>query len=113
MPVLFKGKGKIKELVPGIEARVLSMESLMTLVSEINFGIQQEPPPMHSHAAEQTTYILEGELTVFIEGEEPVRLTPGDLYYVPSGVPHSIQSHSEKIRVVESFSPPRQEFIIR
>ena len=111
MPVILKGEGKKKELIPGIEARVVSLDSLMTLISEINFGIQQEPLPFHAHPAEQTTYILDGELSVFIEGEEETRLKPGDMYYVGSNVPHTIQSHSEKIRVIESFSPPREEFI--
>ncbi len=111
MPVLFKGQGKKKELIPGIEAELVNMDSLMTLISEIKFGIQQEPIPFHAHKAEQTTYVLEGELTVFIEGEEPTRLKSGDMYYVASNVPHTIQSHSETIRVVESFSPPREEFI--
>lgn len=111
MPVLFKEKGKKKELVPGIKARVVSMESLMTLVSEISLGEQQEPLPFHVHVAEQTTYILEGELTVYIEGEKSVRLKPGDMYYVASGVPHTIQTHSKMVRVVESFSPPRVEFL--
>jgi mannose-6-phosphate isomerase-like protein (cupin superfamily) len=111
MPVLLKGKGTKKELVPGIEARVVSMDSLMTLVSEISLGNLTEPLPLHAHAAEQTTYILEGELSVFIEGEKPVRLGPGDMYFVPSNLPHAIQTHSEKIWVVESFSPPRPEFL--
>lgn len=111
MPILFKGKGKKKELIPRIEANVVSMDTLMTLVSEISFGIQEEPLPYHAHVAEQTTYILEGELTVFIEGEEPTRIKAGDMYYVASGVPHTIQSHSEVVKVVESFSPPREEFI--
>lgn len=112
MPVLLKEKGKRKELIPGIQARIVSMETLMTLLSEIRFGVQQEPLPFHVHVAEQTTYILEGELTVFIEGEDPVRLKSGDMYYVASSVPHTIQSHSEMIRVVESFSPPRPEFLL-
>lgn len=111
MPVLLKGTGKRKEIIPGIEAHVVSLDSLMTLISEIEFGVQQEPLPYHSHEAEQTTYILEGELTVFIDGEEPTRLRAGDMYYVSSNVSHTIQSHSEKIRVVESFSPPRKEFM--
>ena len=111
MPVLFKEEGKRTELVPGIEARIVSLDSLMTLLSEINFGIQEQPLPYHSHFAEQTTYILEGELSVFIEGEKTARLKPGDMYYVGSNVPHTIQSHSEIIRVVESFSPPRHEFL--
>ncbi|MBN2764149.1 MAG: cupin domain-containing protein [Bacteroidales bacterium] len=111
MPVLLKGKGKKKELIPGIEANIVSLGSLMTLLSEINFGIQKEPLPFHVHEAEQTTYILEGELTVFIEGEAPIRLKAGDMYCVASNIPHTIQSHSEIIRVVESFSPPRKEFL--
>jgi quercetin dioxygenase-like cupin family protein len=111
MPVLLKGEGKKKEIVPGIEARIVSMDTLMTLVSELSFGVQQEPLPFHRHEAEQTTYILEGELTVFIEGEPAVRLGAGDLYYVPSNIAHTIQTHSESVRVVESFSPPRKEFL--
>jgi len=111
MPVLYKKEGFQKELIPGINARVCHLDSLMTLVSEITFGIQEQPLPMHSHEAEQTTFILEGELMVFIEGEEPSRLKAGDLYYVSGGIPHAIQSLSEVVRVVESFSPPRKEFI--
>lgn len=111
MPVLLKKEGKKKEIASGIEANVVSMDVLMSLVSELNFGVQQEPLPYHSHPAEQTTYILEGELTAFIEGEPPVRLGPGDMYYVRSCIAHTVQTHSEKVRVVESFSPPRKEFL--
>lgn len=111
MPVLINKDTTAKELIPGIEAKIAVTEKLMTLISEITFGIQDEPLPMHSHPAEQTTYILEGELIVFIEGEEPKKLSKGDMYYVASNVPHTIQSLSKVIRVVESFSPPREEFM--
>ena len=111
MPILFKNQGIKKVLVPGIEARLIHLKSLMTLVSEIKLGVQEAPLPYHTHDAEQTTYILEGKLQVFIEGEEPCEIGPGDLYYVASGVPHTIRSLSPVVRVVESFSPPRREFI--
>ncbi len=111
MPILYKKEGFNKELVPDINARVAHLGSLMTLVSEITLGVQDQPLPMHSHDAEQTTYILEGELIVFIEGEEPHKIKAGDTYYVAGGVPHAIQSLSPVIRVVESFSPIREEFI--
>ena len=111
MPVLFNDQTKEKELVPGIIAKIAHTTSLMTLLSEISFGVQNAPAPMHSHPAEQTTYILDGELLVFIEGEETKHLKAGDMYYVEANVPHSIQSLSEKIHVVESFSPLRMEFL--
>lgn len=111
MPVLFNQLTPAKEIVPGIKAKIAHTSSLMTLISEISFGVQSAPLPMHSHPAEQTTYILEGELLVFIEGEETQRLKSGDMYYVASNVPHAIQSLSDKVRVVESFSPIRNEFL--
>jgi len=111
MPVLFNDQALVKELIPGIEAKIAHTKTLMTLISEISFGIQTEPLPMHSHPAEQTTYILDGELLVFIEGEETQHLKAGDMYYVEANIPHSIQSLSEKIHVIESFSPCRPEFL--
>jgi mannose-6-phosphate isomerase-like protein (cupin superfamily) len=111
MAVLFFNQAPDKELVPGIKAKVAHTESLMTLISEISLGVQEAPLPMHSHPAEQTTYMLDGELLVFIEGEEPRHLKAGDMYYVESNIPHAIQSLSEKIHVIESFSPLRVEFL--
>lgn len=111
MPVLFSNQTTEKELVPGIKAKIAHTESLMTLISEISLGVQNTPLPAHSHPAEQTTYILDGELLVFIEGEETQHLKAGDMYYVSSNVPHSIQSLTEKIHVVESFTPLRNEFL--
>jgi quercetin dioxygenase-like cupin family protein len=111
MPVLFNAQPPEKQLVPGIKAKIVHTGPLMTLVSEISFGVQNAPAPMHTHLAAQSTYILDGELLIFIEGEETRHLKAGDMYYVPSNVPHAIQSLSEKIHVVESFSPLREEFL--
>lgn len=111
MPVLFNDQATEKQLIPGIKAKIAHTKSLMTLISEISLGVQSAPLPMHSHPAEQTTYILDGELLVFIEGEETRHLKSGDIYYVEANIPHSIQSLSEKIHVVESFSPLRNEFL--
>jgi mannose-6-phosphate isomerase-like protein (cupin superfamily) len=111
MPVLFYNQAPDKQLVPGIKAKIAHTQSIMTLISEISLGIQEMPLPMHSHPAEQTTYILDGELLVFIEGEEAQHLRAGDMYYVESNIPHTIQSLSEKVHVIESFSPLRPEFL--
>ena len=111
MPVLFNSQATEKEIVPGINAKIAHTKSLMTLISEISFSVQSAPLPMHSHPAEQTTFIMDGELLVFIEGEETMHLKAGDIYYVEANVPHSIQSLSDTIHVIESFSPLRNEFL--
>jgi len=111
MPVLFNNQSPEKQIVPGIKAKIVHTGSLMTLISEISFGVQDAPLPMHSHPEEQTTYLLDGELLLFIEGEETRHLKAGDIYYVESNIPHSIQSLTEKVHVVESFSPLRREFL--
>ncbi len=111
MPVLINKKAPIKELIPGIKAKMAVTKELMTLISEISFGKQSEPLPMHSHPAEQTTYILEGELIVFIEGEKPQKISKGDMYYVEANIPHTVQCLTDIVKVVESFSPHRKEFL--
>ncbi len=111
MPVLFKNQGAAKDLLPGVRAKIVTLDSLMTLVSEIGFGVLDKPLPLHTHLAEQMTYVLEGELKVAIEGEEMQHLTPGDLFYVPSNVPHAIQTLTEKVRVLEVFTPIRKDLL--
>ena len=39
----------------------------------------------HSHAGPAFVYILEGQLTIEVEGMEPVTLGPGDVYAEPVG----------------------------
>ena len=39
----------------------------------------------HSHAGPAFVYILEGQLTIEVEGMEPVTLGPGDVYSEPVG----------------------------
>ncbi|MDX9882925.1 MAG: cupin domain-containing protein [Prolixibacteraceae bacterium] len=111
MPVLFKNQGPAKDLLPGVKARIATLDKLMTLVSEISFGVLDEPLPLHTHPSEQMTFVLEGELNVVIEGEETQHLKPGDLFYVPSNVPHAIQTLSEKVRVLECFTPLREDLL--
>ena len=83
----------------------------MTVVIDISNGPWAAPDPFHSHRHEQICYVAEGELLFFAEGQEAERLTTGDLFAVPSGVPHSIQLLSPKARLIDSFNPIREDFL--
>ena len=99
---------KVRE---GLERKIIHTNNLMTVLIDFSGGPWAEPEPMHSHPHEQTSYIAEGEVVFFCEGEEPVRLKAGDLFAVASGKKHTIQLITEKARLVDSFNPLREDFL--
>jgi quercetin dioxygenase-like cupin family protein len=42
----------------------------------------------HAHPGEELGYILEGTVELSVHGRPTVTLKPGDVFYIPSGVPH-------------------------
>ena len=61
--------------------------------------------PLHVHRNEdETFYVLDGELTVFVDGEEH-RLSTGDYAFVPRGAPHAYVVQSDRARMLVTMSP--------
>lgn len=44
----------------------------------------------HKHPGEEIVYVLKGALEYRIEGRPPVTLKPGDVVFIPTGVPHAV-----------------------
>lgn len=110
MPV-YKEKLMIPEKVShGVERRIVHLDNLMVVVIDFTYGPMQSPDPPHSHPHEQITYIVEGEINLFIAGEKH-HLVKGDMYSVPSGIPHCIQTLNKHVRLTDSFYPLRKNFI--
>jgi quercetin dioxygenase-like cupin family protein len=62
-------------------------------------------PPMHiHHHDDEAFYVLEGELTLFADGER-IDAGPGDYVFVPRGTNHAYLVRSELARVLVTFSP--------
>ena len=112
MAVLYYKDAEVQHPAPGIERRLVHLEKILTAVLDFSHGPQREPDPMHSHPHEQTSYVAEGEILFFMEGDDPRHLKPGDLFYVPSHKLHCIQLLTEKARLIDSFSPVREDFIL-
>jgi len=85
-------------------------EKLMMAVIDFRDGPTREPDPPHSHPHEQISYVVSGELIVFI-GDEQTRLEPGDMFSVPPDIPHTVQLLTEYVRLVDTFHPIRDEFL--
>ncbi len=96
---------------PGLQRRIIHGEHLMTAVLDFSDGPWAEPEPPHAHPHEQITYIASGSITFYCEGEPPQDLQAGDLFFVPSGRSHSIRLNSAEARLVDSFTPLRDEFL--
>lgn len=110
MPAV-KRNSVAKETIADRRERYLAhTDNLMVVVIDFADGPAAQPDPPHSHPHEQVTYVAEGELLFFIN-DEPTRLEAGDLITVPSDAPHTIQLLTATARLVDSFSPVREDFL--
>jgi quercetin dioxygenase-like cupin family protein len=110
MPVQHFAKMKVDFVREGVERRLGYTENLMMTILDFTAGPQSEPDPPHAHPHEQVSYVAAGEIFFFLDGHCE-RLGPGDMFLVPSGVPHSIQLLSENVRLVDCFCPIREDFL--
>ncbi len=94
------------EMVPGVWRRTLSWgEQVMVVQTTLAEGAVV---PNHRHPHEQITYIVEGELSMDVEGRTHV-LVPGDSLLFSADVEHGATALKRTI-VVDTFSPPREEY---
>ena len=57
------------------------------------------------HKQDECYVVLEGS-GIFVMGEERVRFYPGDLIFVPAGLPHRFEEFGERVRVWVIFGGP-------
>ena len=110
MPVVHQNDTARVTIAPGRERYLAHCDSLMMVVIDFTDGPQDQPDPPHSHPHEQVTYVAEGEVMFFIN-DEPHKLSTGDLITIPPDAPHTIQLLTKKVRLVDTFSPIREDFL--
>jgi|TARA_B100001971_G_scaffold63397_1_gene58356 quercetin dioxygenase-like cupin family protein len=95
-----------KELAPGVRARTFWAEKILLVHVELDAGARV---PDHSHPHEQCGTVVAGEIVLSIGGETRT-LTVGDCYVIPGGVEHWATTGSAPAKVVDVFSPVREEY---
>ena len=95
-----------KELFPGAVARTFWGEKVLLSYLDLAPGCFV---PLHSHPHEQAGIVLEGELDFTIGGERSI-VKSGELFIIPGGVEHSVQVGEAPARVLDIFSPVREEY---
>ncbi len=99
-----------EKIAEKVERRIGYLDNLMIVVLDFDDGPTSEPDPPHSHPHEQVCYVAEGEIIFILDGEQ-ARLGPGDVFLVPSDRPHTIQRLTEHVRLVDCFTPLREDFL--
>lgn len=95
----------------GGERRIAYTEHLMLVIFDFSDGPQTQPDSPHQHPHEQVSYLVEGEILFFLGDEPPVHLVPGDGYTVQPNLPHCIQRLTPRVRLVDAFTPLREDFL--
>jgi quercetin dioxygenase-like cupin family protein len=94
-------------LMAGLRVRPVRGQHITLAVVELDPGLRM---PEHRHPNEQVGMVLRGEFTFNIGGESRVR-RPGDMWVIPPGVPHAVETTGESgCSLVETFSPPRVDW---
>ncbi len=95
------------EIAPGIERRTIASGATMyQMHAELKAGSRL---PEHSHPQEQIAHVVKGRMKMIVAGV--VReLTAGEAVYLPSNVPHGVET-IEDTTVIDTFSPPRGDYL--
>jgi quercetin dioxygenase-like cupin family protein len=65
--------------------------------------------PEHSHHNEQISYVLEGALKFWIDGQEIV-VNAGEVLTIPPNMPHRVEALVDTVSL-DIFDPPRADWI--
>ncbi len=73
---------------------------------------QGASPPLHSHPQDETSYVLDGEVLVWVD-DEPRRCRTGMMVFAPGGTPHSFRVESATARLLVISTPAGIENYVR
>ena len=107
MPFVKEDELPKMELFPGILGGIIAGDNLMLSFLEMEEGCEVSE---HSHPHEQAGLVLEGKFRFRIGTEE--RLTgPGDAFIIPPKVAHWGIVEEGPARILDIFSPPREDYL--
>ena len=77
------------------------------------FASRGTATPLHVHPQDdESFYILEGELTFYLEDGQPIPASAGSFFHIPKGYfPHAFRVTSETARFLVRTTPEHEHFI--
>ena len=95
-----------RELIPGVSIRTFWGDEMLVSVVDLDANAHI---PRHSHPHEQSGMVLTNEIELTIDQETRI-VTPGEVYIIPGGVDHEVRTSNEPAKLMEVFSPVREEY---
>ena len=92
----------------GISTRIFCGDQSMLSIVTIEPNAKGQ---IHSHPQEQWGFLIEGS-GIRIQGNEEIEVNKGDFWQTPGGVKHGIIGGPEGAKILDIFSPPRDEYKI-
>ena len=95
-----KGAGNIKRTplqkfaVPGTNYETVI--GIAEITANVTIG-------RHTHPGPESGYVLAGDFTLLIDGQEPRALKTGDSYVVPAGTVHDARSGANGAKVIATY----------
>jgi quercetin dioxygenase-like cupin family protein len=94
---------------PGRSRVAVHTDNLMMVIFDFEDGPAEKPDPLHSHPHEQISYIASGKVMYYL-GDEQQTMETGDMVTIAPNLPHAIQALTPKVRLVDAFTPVREDF---
>ena len=95
-----------KEIAPGVHIRTFWGNEMLLSMADLDANAVV---PIHCHPHEQTGAVIFGEFELTIGGETR-QLKHGDTYIIPSGVEHGARTGNAPARILDIFSPVREDY---
>lgn len=94
-----------------LKRKLIHTENLMMVLADFSDGPWPEEDPLHNHPHEQITLVVNGEVIFYVEGEKEQLMKSGDMIAVPPFQKHAIKLISKTARLIDTFTPVREDFL--
>ncbi len=101
-----KSQGINRDLAPGLTTRIFPGDQAMLSIVEVEPNAAGN---IHSHPQEQWGFLLEGCGTR-IQGGKDYEVKKGSFWRTPGGVEHGFKAGPKGAKIIDVFSPPRDEY---
>jgi quercetin dioxygenase-like cupin family protein len=105
MPLIALDRLPVKELFPGLRARLVHTDRVTHSWVEVAEGASF---PEHQHPHEQIVSVLDGTLELVVDGTAH-QLTRGQVFVIPPGVAHAGRGITA-CTVLDTFAPARDDY---
>lgn len=95
-----------KEVIPGVHIRTFWGDEMLLSIADLDANVDM---PIHSHPHEQAGTVISGAFKLTISGETRL-VKPGDCFLIPGGVEHGAKTGETPVRVLDVFSPVREDY---